>query len=112
MLCFRADEDVEEILPACARHRAKFLQFHTDVRPAYFGTWRKKSRYIKPRRPLAEDRQRFDYENDSADEWEEEEPGESVDSGDDVSTQTVPAPQRSVDSGRGCNMGWSVHDNY
>ena len=62
----------------------KFLQFHTDIRPAYFGTWRKKSKHVRPRCPLGQDKQLFDYENDSADEWEEEEPGESVDSGDEV----------------------------
>ena len=67
------------------KHTVKLLQFHTDVRPAYFGTWRKKSTFIGPRRPFGQDKQRFDYDNDSADEWEEEEPGESVDSGDEVS---------------------------
>lgn len=85
------DNDVE--LVGVERHRVKFLQFHTDIRPAYFGTWRKVSRYVRARRPLGQDKERFDYDEDSADEWEEEEPGESVDSGDEVMYQlTMSSP--------------------
>ena len=85
------DNDVE--LVGVERHRVKFLQFHTDIRPAYFGTWRKVSRYVRARRPLGLDKERFDYDEDSADEWEEEEPGESVDSGDEVMYQlTMSSP--------------------
>jgi len=54
------------------------------VRPAYFGTYRKRSATVRPRRPFTEDDQ-LDYEEDSADEWEEEEPGENIESGDEVS---------------------------
>lgn len=35
--------------------KAKFLHFHQNYRPAYYGTWRKSSKYIKPRKPLAQD---------------------------------------------------------
>jgi len=38
----------------------------------------KKSLYVKPRRPFACDKIMFDYEIDSDDEWEEEDPGESI----------------------------------
>lgn len=79
----RAEED-DDIKILGTHHRAKLLQFHTDVRPAYFGTWRKESVAVRARRPLGLDKELFDYEVDSADEWEEEEPGESVDSGDEV----------------------------
>lgn len=78
-----------ELVSDSQRHRVKFLQFHTDIRPAYFGTWRQRSRHIRARNPLGQDKQRFDYEVDSADEWEEEEPGESVDSGEEVSWFSV-----------------------
>ncbi|KAL1509509.1 hypothetical protein ABEB36_004226 [Hypothenemus hampei] len=64
--------------------KAKFLFFHENRRPPYYGTWRKKSKCIKPRKPLIEDIEHFNYEEDSDDDWEEEEQGESLDvSGDD-----------------------------
>ena len=40
----------------CPRNiRYKLLQFHTNHRPAYFGTWRKTSRKITPRNPFKKD---------------------------------------------------------
>ena len=33
----------------------KLIQFHTNHRPAYFGTWRKKSRRLNPRNPFQKD---------------------------------------------------------
>ncbi|XP_038633155.1 chromatin assembly factor 1 subunit A isoform X1 [Scyliorhinus canicula] len=58
--------------------RMKLLQFCENHRPAYWGTWQKKSTKVNPRNPLAKDEQLLDYEVDSDDEWEEEEPGESL----------------------------------
>lgn len=34
----------------------KLLQFDENKRPPYWGTWRKKSLYIKPRKPFAIDK--------------------------------------------------------
>lgn len=65
-----------------SKMRAKFLKFEENRRPPYFGTWRKKSKSIKPRKPFNQDKI-FDYEIDSDDEWEEEEPGESLHGSDD-----------------------------
>ncbi|XP_078367625.1 uncharacterized protein LOC144651533 [Oculina patagonica] len=56
----------------------KLLQFHTNYRPAYYGTMRKKSHHISPKNPFKKDTDLLDYEVDSDDEWEEEEPGESL----------------------------------
>ncbi|XP_070688944.1 chromatin assembly factor 1 subunit A [Pempheris klunzingeri] len=56
----------------------KLLQFHENYRPAYWGTWSKKSSHISPRCPLIQDKDLLDYEVDSDEEWEEEEPGESL----------------------------------
>lgn len=56
----------------------KLLQFHQNYRPAYWGTWRKRSSHISPRCPLRQDKDLLDYEVDSDEEWEEEEPGESL----------------------------------
>ncbi|XP_030640106.1 chromatin assembly factor 1 subunit A [Chanos chanos] len=58
--------------------RMKLLQFHENYRPAYWGTWSRKSRCISPRCPLRQDKVLLDYEVDSDEEWEEEEPGESL----------------------------------
>ncbi|XP_028259521.1 chromatin assembly factor 1 subunit A-like [Parambassis ranga] len=56
----------------------KLLQFHENYRPAYWGTWSKKSSHISARCPLSQDKDVLDYEVDSDEEWEEEEPGESL----------------------------------
>ena len=59
---------------------AKVLIFHEDERPGYFGTFTKRSRLVKPRRPLARDDIALDYTCDSGEEWGEEDEG----GGDDV----------------------------
>ncbi|KAM4548482.1 chromatin assembly factor 1 subunit A isoform 1-T1 [Odontesthes bonariensis] len=56
----------------------KLLQFHENYRPAYWGTWSKLSSHVTPRCPLTQDKGLLDYEVDSDEEWEEEEPGESL----------------------------------
>ncbi|XP_076977216.1 chromatin assembly factor 1 subunit A isoform X2 [Tamandua tetradactyla] len=58
--------------------RMKLLQFSENHRPAYWGTWNKKTTTISPRNPWTQDRKLLDYEVDSDEEWEEEEPGESL----------------------------------
>ncbi|PKU30578.1 hypothetical protein llap_19117 [Limosa lapponica baueri] len=58
--------------------RMKLLQFCENHRPAYWGTWNKKTTTIRPRNPWAKDSKLLDYEVDSDEEWEEEEPGESL----------------------------------
>ncbi len=59
---------------------AKVLIFHENERPGYFGTFTRRSRLIKPRRPFARDDVAIDYVYDSGAEWGEEEEG----GGDDV----------------------------
>ncbi|PZC84056.1 hypothetical protein B5X24_HaOG206402 [Helicoverpa armigera] len=59
--------------------RPKLLSFHENRRPPYWGTWRKKSASVKPRRPFGQDEKQLDYEVDSDEEWEEEQEGESID---------------------------------
>ncbi|XP_042667085.1 chromatin assembly factor 1 subunit A isoform X1 [Centrocercus urophasianus] len=58
--------------------RMKLLQFCENHRPAYWGTWNKKTNVIRPRNPWSKDSKLLDYEVDSDEEWEEEEPGESL----------------------------------
>ncbi|KAM6962628.1 chromatin assembly factor 1 subunit A [Aplochiton taeniatus] len=68
-----------DTVPDRKRHGPmKLLQFRENHRPAYWGTWSKKSSSISPRCPLRQDKDLLDYEVDSDDEWEEEEPGESL----------------------------------
>jgi len=38
------------------KFRWKLLQFDENKRPPYWGTWRKKSLYVKPKRPFACDK--------------------------------------------------------
>ncbi|XP_068622556.1 chromatin assembly factor 1 subunit A-like [Battus philenor] len=59
--------------------RPKLLSFHENRRPPYWGTWRKRSEFVKPRRPFQQDEKQLDYEVDSDEEWEEEQEGESID---------------------------------
>ncbi|CAO3638427.1 unnamed protein product [Mucor hiemalis] len=63
--------------------RMKLLQFSEDVRPAYFGTFTKKSHKVTGRRPFAKDQDTFDYDVDSEAEWEPEGEGDDIVSGDE-----------------------------
>ncbi|KOC66290.1 Chromatin assembly factor 1 subunit A [Habropoda laboriosa] len=72
------------------KQRPKLLQFCENQRPPYWGTWRKRSGNIHPRRPFSKDPEWFNYEVDSDDEWEEEEPGESLHGSDDEKDQENP----------------------
>ena len=55
----------------------KLLQFEEDIRPAFYGTFSARSKYVSARRPFGKDSS-LDYEYDSADEWEEEDEGEDL----------------------------------
>lgn len=53
--------------------RMKLLQFHEDVRPAYYGTWSKAyngKSTVNGRRPFAKDTQILNYDYDSEAEWD------------------------------------------
>ncbi|TKY65326.1 Chromatin assembly factor 1 subunit FAS1 [Spatholobus suberectus] len=55
----------------------QLLQFDKSHRPAFYGVWPTKSHVVGPRHPLRKDPS-LDYDVSSDDEWEEEEPGESL----------------------------------
>jgi len=61
--------DQERTIPI--RNRYKYLIFREDFRPAYHGTWSKKSSLITARNPVAKDTTYLDYDVDSEAEWEE-----------------------------------------
>ncbi|XP_069550914.1 chromatin assembly factor 1 subunit A [Brachyistius frenatus] len=77
--CATVEGPEPDAVPDRKRHGPmKLLLFHENYRPAYWGTWSKKSSHISPRCPLRQDKDLLDYEVDSDEEWEEEEPGESL----------------------------------
>lgn len=61
----------------------KLLQFQSDRRPGWVGTWTRPSTFITPRKPFGQDPVALDYSYDSDAEWEEGEEGENVDAVDD-----------------------------
>lgn len=63
--------------------RMKLLQFTENVRPAYYGTFTKRSQTVTGRRPFARDESKLDYYADSEAEWEPEGEGEDIVSGDE-----------------------------
>jgi flagellar biosynthesis GTPase FlhF len=61
----------------------RHLYFAEDFRPAYVGTFSKKSTVVSGRRPFAKDKELFNYDYDSEGEWEEEEVCDGEDLGED-----------------------------
>ncbi|KAE8673119.1 hypothetical protein F3Y22_tig00111810pilonHSYRG00022 [Hibiscus syriacus] len=70
-----ADVSVHDVKKCCVRKQ--LLQFDKSNRPAFYGIWPKKSNVVRPRCPWRKDPD-LDYDVDSDEEWEEEEPGESL----------------------------------
>ncbi|CAA7400388.1 unnamed protein product [Spirodela intermedia] len=66
-------DDTAITISQLPRRVRKLLQFDKSHRPPYYGS----CAAIKPRRPFAKD-SCLDYDVDSDEEWEEEEPGESL----------------------------------
>ncbi|KAL3310648.1 Chromatin assembly factor 1, subunit A, partial [Cichlidogyrus casuarinus] len=78
--------------------KAKYFHFFENYRPPYYGTWRKKSvGLITGRRPFAKETCYFDYDVDSDDEWEEEEPGESITHSDNEEEEKLPDEEEEED---------------
>ncbi|KNC97636.1 uncharacterized protein SPPG_07105 [Spizellomyces punctatus DAOM BR117] len=77
------DIDKDDTLSTLGKVKWKLLQFHENFRPAYWGTWSKKSTRVTGRRPFAKDIDLLEYDYDSEAEWEEEEPGEELRSDDE-----------------------------
>ncbi|KAK8477423.1 hypothetical protein V6N13_042800 [Hibiscus sabdariffa] len=69
------EEQSPDVKKCCVRKQ--LLQFDKSHRPAFYGIWPKKSIVVRPRCPWRKDPD-LDYDVDSDEEWEEEEPGESL----------------------------------
>ncbi|CAN1217653.1 Chromatin assembly factor 1 subunit FAS1 [Linum perenne] len=60
-----------------SHRRKQLLQFDKCHRPPFYGIWPRRSNVVRPRHPLKMDPE-LDYDVDSDEEWEEEDPGESL----------------------------------
>lgn len=78
----KSDNEIVVIDDETKKFKVKLLQFHSNRRPAWCGTWNKRSNHVTARRPFGRDSKWFNYEVDSDDEWEEEEDGESLSASD------------------------------
>lgn len=61
----------------CGGNTVKLLQFDENHRPAYYGTWFRRSATATGRRPFGKDSS-LDYDYDSEEDWDEEEDGENL----------------------------------
>ncbi|XP_074566494.1 chromatin assembly factor 1 subunit FSM [Curcuma longa] len=68
--------------------KKKLLQFDKSNRPAYYGTSRRKSLVVGRRHPFRKDPE-LDYDVDSDEEWEEEDPGESLSDCDKMDAESI-----------------------
>ncbi|KAK4480205.1 hypothetical protein RD792_013267 [Penstemon davidsonii] len=77
--CSLSQTDLDRPLPDVQKRirRKQLLQFDKSHRPAFYGVWPRKSQVVGSRHPFAKDPE-IDYEIDSDEEWEEDEPGESL----------------------------------
>ncbi|WOL04450.1 chromatin assembly factor 1 subunit FAS1-like [Canna indica] len=91
--------------------KKKLLQFDKSHRPAYYGTWRRKSGIVGPRRPFRKDPE-FDYDVDSDEEWEEEDPGESISDCDKDEEESLDAENLKDEDDTESEDGFVVPDGY
>lgn len=56
----------------------RIFSFHEDMRPAFVGTFSKRSAEVTGRRPFAQDFKLLNYDYDSEEEWEEVDEGEDI----------------------------------
>ncbi|CAG9538317.1 unnamed protein product [Cercopithifilaria johnstoni] len=85
-------------------NRSKLFQFHDNLRPPYYGTWRKKSGVITGRKPFAKDTELLDYEVDSDEEWE-------IPEGDDCDESTMSEEEEDSDQSSDSD-GFIVQHGY
>lgn len=80
------------------RYKAKLLQFHENYRPAYFGTWRKRSSRLTGKCPFVKDEQWFDYSVDSDEEWVEEDADENGEELKDSDNEKMEDEEEEIDN--------------
>ncbi|XP_074321185.1 chromatin assembly factor 1 subunit FAS1-like [Silene latifolia] len=91
--------------------RKQLLQFDKSNRPAFYGIWPKKSHVVGLRHPFKKDPD-LDYEIDSDEEWEEEEPGESLSDSDKEDEEVLDEGSCKGDDEEENEDGFFVPDGY
>ncbi|KAJ6429354.1 hypothetical protein OIU84_020894 [Salix udensis] len=92
--------------------RKQLLQFDKSHRPAFYGIWPKKSHAVGPCHPLKRDPD-LDYDVDSDEEWEEEDPGESLSDCDkDDGEESLEEEHSKADDEEESEDGFFVPDGY
>lgn len=106
-----ADEQVRKALQSLRDRRkvpVKLLQFATDLRPGWFGTWTRPSNMISGRKPLRQDPVALDYNYDSEAEWVD---GEGEDRGEELEDENDDAEDAGSNDGEDSEMDdWLVDD--
>ena len=84
-------EKALETLQDRSKVQLKLLQFESDRRPGWYGTWTKSTNLIGPRCPLGQDPVSLDYSYDSDADWEEmgQVEGEDVQDGEEKEDDSV-----------------------
>jgi len=88
--------------------RMRTLKFFEDYRPAYFGTFSKRSKLLNGRKPFYKDSSLFNYDVDSEEDWSEEEEGEDIEmsDGDDDEKDELD------EEDRGTNANELMYDDF
>ncbi|XP_021772283.1 chromatin assembly factor 1 subunit FAS1-like [Chenopodium quinoa] len=97
--------------PSASKRRKQLLQFDKSCRPAFYGIWPKKSCVIGPRHPLKRDPD-LEYEIDSDEEWEEEDPGESLSDSEKEEEEILDEGSLKVDDDEESEDDFFVPDGY
>jgi chromatin assembly factor 1 subunit A len=93
-------------------NKYKFLSFVEDYRPAYHGTWSKRSKLITGRTPFRQDKEFLNYDEDSEAEWEE---GDD-EMGEDLQDEAADGEEENVDEEGDTRIynfedGWMAEDD-
>uniref|UniRef100_A0A915ET15 Chromatin assembly factor 1 subunit A dimerization domain-containing protein n=1 Tax=Ditylenchus dipsaci TaxID=166011 RepID=A0A915ET15_9BILA len=67
----KSTSEMPDVIPI-NRLKAKLFQFHDNYRHPYYGTWRKRSKFVTGRRPFSTSDKTMDYEYDSDQDWEDD----------------------------------------
>lgn len=90
------------------RNKVTFRSFQEDHRPAWGGTWSKRSRIIKGKTPFVKDCDELNYSDDSEAEWEE-----GVDGfGEDVEDDRSDGEEENIDPYEGDTRNYNFEDGW
>ncbi|KAL8171879.1 hypothetical protein V2J09_023683 [Rumex salicifolius] len=104
------NSNINFTIQKCRRSK-QLLQFDKSYRPAFYGVWPKKSNIVGPRNPYKKDPE-LDYDVDSDEEWEEEEPGESLSECDKDEEENFEEGLLKGEDGDESEDGFLVPDGY